>query len=116
MKIEKLENLKKDVEKSVGELLGEKLRKVILYGSYARGDFDSESDVDFAVIADVDIIEISSYDNLVGEACFELSLKYDVVISIIIISEGNFADYRDILPFYSSIVKEGISFYGVSQE
>ena len=35
------------------DTLGEKLDKVILFGSYARGDFDSDSDVDIFVPADV---------------------------------------------------------------
>jgi uncharacterized protein len=33
--------------------LGEKLEKVILFGSYARGDYDEESDIDIMVIADI---------------------------------------------------------------
>ncbi len=35
-------------ETAVGlrEIFGEKLDSVLLYGSYARGDYDDESDVD----------------------------------------------------------------------
>jgi predicted nucleotidyltransferase len=113
MKIEQLEILKKDVENSVKELLGDKLKKVILYGSYARGDFDSESDVDFAVIADIGLADISMHDNFLGSICLDLSLKYDALISILIISEVNFNDYQSILPFYANLVKEGIPVYGL---
>ncbi|MEG1972553.1 MAG: nucleotidyltransferase domain-containing protein, partial [Oscillospiraceae bacterium] len=35
-------------QKSVAEF-GDKLDAVILYGSYARGDYDSESDIDIMV-------------------------------------------------------------------
>ena len=35
------------------ESLGDKLDKVILYGSYARGDYDDESDIDIMVLADI---------------------------------------------------------------
>ena len=37
----------------VRNLFDDKLKDVILYGSYARGDFDNESDVDVAVIVDI---------------------------------------------------------------
>ena len=33
--------------------LGDKLNKVILYGSYARGDYDDESDIDIMILADI---------------------------------------------------------------
>jgi predicted nucleotidyltransferase len=32
--------------------LGDRLRRVVLYGSYARGDYDAESDVDLLIVAD----------------------------------------------------------------
>jgi len=38
---------------SVKKEIGNKLSDVILFGSYARGDYDEESDVDVAVIVDV---------------------------------------------------------------
>ena len=32
------------------DLLGDMIFKIILYGSYARGDFDSESDIDIMML------------------------------------------------------------------
>lgn len=113
MKINQLYDLKNDVEGAVKNLLNEKLRRVILYGSYARGDYDKESDIDFAVIANVSLLQINEYDDKLAEVCLELSLKYDVLVSVMIISEENFNGYREILPYYSHIVKEGIPIYGI---
>ena len=42
------EILKKYVE-DVHKIYGEKLRTVILYGSYARGDFRTDSDIDIMI-------------------------------------------------------------------
>lgn len=38
---------------------GDKLTAVILYGSYARGDYDEYSDVDVMIIADINLSEFS---------------------------------------------------------
>jgi predicted nucleotidyltransferase len=113
MKIEQLDELKKELEVAVKKLLGDKLKRVILYGSYARGDYDDESDIDFAAFANVTLIQINEYDDELADVCLELSLKYNVVVSIMIISEDNFNGYREILPYYSNIVKEGIPIYGI---
>lgn len=113
MKIEELENLKLEVESEMKKMLGEKLRKVILYGSYARGDYDEESDIDFAVIAEIPIEKISSYDMQLGSISFGLSMKYDVLVSVLIICEENFNVYKTVLPFYGNLIKEGIPFYDI---
>jgi len=42
------------------EVLGEKLEKVLLYGSYARGDYDEYSDIDIFVLADIPHFRICS--------------------------------------------------------
>jgi len=41
------------VMQAARDTLGDKLEKVIIYGSYARGDYDHESDIDFFILADV---------------------------------------------------------------
>ncbi len=47
---DQLRALSQDVKQALTELYGERLDRVILYGSYARGDFHNESDVDFLVV------------------------------------------------------------------
>lgn len=45
-----LNALTTEFKQAMEELYGERLAKVILYGSYARGDFQPESDVDFMIV------------------------------------------------------------------
>lgn len=39
-----------EFKQAMQELYGDRLANVILYGSYARGDFHAESDVDFRIV------------------------------------------------------------------
>ena len=112
MNKETLEKLKGEIEIAAKELLGNKLTKVILYGSYARGDYDEESDIDFALITKLTESEIPAYNDPIGEITSRLSRKYGILITIIIISADSFKKYKDVMPFYINLVKEGEIFYG----
>ena len=41
-----LNRITDEVTRGAKGILGDKLRNIILYGSYARGDFNNESDID----------------------------------------------------------------------
>ena len=40
----------------VNEILGDRVKKIILYGSYARGDFNKSSDIDIMILTDSKIL------------------------------------------------------------
>lgn len=107
-----LEKLKTEVERSAKELLGEKLLKVLLYGSYSRGDFDAESDIDFALLSKIAEVEISGYNDKIGEITSRLSIEYGVLVSLLIISKESFDEYGNALPFYKNLIKESTVIYG----
>lgn len=44
-----LNSLLKQYIEEIGKIYGEHLKSVILYGSYARGDFRPESDIDIMI-------------------------------------------------------------------
>ena len=54
------------------DALGERLDKVILFGSYARGDFDNESDFDIFVLADVPHEEANKWSNSLDDRLADL--------------------------------------------
>jgi predicted nucleotidyltransferase len=92
-------------------LFGEKLKAVILFGSYARGDFDEESDVDIMIIVDVDARELSSYRPRFSHFGTELDLKYDVFHSFTLQDKATFERWKDSLPFYKNVLQEGTMVY-----
>mgnify|MGYP002859683514 CR=1 FL=1 len=97
-----------EVNESVRQQYNNKVRNCYLYGSYARGDYHSESDVDIAVILPMNLNEINKTNSYIGHLSSVLSLKYDVTVSIVTISDEYFIKYAEDLPFYMNIIKEGV--------
>ena len=64
------EILKKYVE-DVHKIYGEKLRTVILYGSYARGDFRTDSDIDIMILVDLSDDEIRLKGHMLSNLTFD---------------------------------------------
>jgi len=92
------------------EIFGEKLKDVILFGSYARGDYDEESDVDILILADIPREEERNYtDNMVA-LMSEVDKKYgySVLLSPIILSYSFFEEWQETIPFYSTVKNEGV--------
>ncbi len=47
--------------KELSKLFGKRIKKIILYGSYARGDFNKNSDIDLMILTDLDDEELKKY-------------------------------------------------------
>ena len=57
-------NVNEEIQKFINEvkkILGDRLKKVILYGSYARGDYNKKSDVDIMILTDLSFEEIEDF-------------------------------------------------------
>ena len=85
--------------------MGDSLKQMILYGSYARGDYRDNSDMDIMVLTDDRIIQI---EDEIFDAAYDIELKYGVPISVNIKNERHFKNWVNSLPYYSNIQKEGI--------
>ncbi len=91
---------------------GEALAEAYLYGSYARGDFHAESDIDILLVADLTQREISSYRNALAHITSDLSLEYDVTISVTVKPMEQFYRFSESLPYYKNVRMEGIRYAG----
>lgn len=89
-------------------LFNDKLDSVILFGSYARGDYDNESDIDIMILADIDDSDINFCTRQLYEKVFHLELEYDCVLSLCIVPQDRFNKFKGILPFYRNVDKEGV--------
>ncbi|NBJ90759.1 nucleotidyltransferase domain-containing protein [Acutalibacter sp. 1XD8-36] len=86
------------------------LREAYLYGSYACGDFDNESDVDILLTVDLRPADISHYRSQIATISSDLSLSHDVTVSIIVKSFFHFHRYSGVLPFYKNVLTEEIHY------
>ncbi len=96
---------------AIRNIYGKHVKQVILYGSYARGDFRQDSDVDVMVLVDLPDTQIESYSDALSELGFEYNIKYDIWFMPVVKNELHFGEWSADYPFYSNIVKEGITLY-----
>ena len=87
--------------------MGSKLTKVIVYGSYARGDYNSSSDVDVMILVKMSDNEIKKIENQVYDLAFDIEMDTGVDISPIIKNEEQYEYWLDTLKFYKNIHEEG---------
>jgi len=107
---EKLNSLLPEIENRIRELFGEKVLKIVLFGSYARGDYNNESDIDIFVL--VNDNDLKKYRKIRVNIITEFLDSYDILLSIRVINSVTFNKYKNILPFYQNVISEGISLYG----
>ena len=94
--------------REVKRLLGEKLTKVIVYGSYARGDYRDNSDVDIMILVKMTDEEIRTVKNDIYDLAFEVEMNTGIEISPVIKNEEQYEYWVDTLPFYRNVRDEGI--------
>jgi predicted nucleotidyltransferase len=70
------------------ELLGQRLRRMRLYGSGARGDWSAESDLDILVL--LDRVTSEDTESIVGTAFSMGVLRHGVLIQPLIMSQAEF--------------------------
>ena len=80
--------LLRELKAGLAALYGHSLRGVYLYGSYARGDHDAESDFDVLIVLN-DFASYGAEVDRTAELAAALSLEYGVSISQVFLREQN---------------------------
>jgi len=104
-------NVINEFTKKVRELLGDRLKKIILYGSYARGDYNKKSDVDIMILTDLTFEEIEKYRDEISDIAFDIELDKGIVISPVLKNIDKFNARVDVIPFYTNVQREGVALY-----
>ena len=88
--------------------LGDILEAVVLYGSYARGDYNEESDIDIMVRVICTKDQLENYRHILSDVASSLSMDYNVMVSVSVVDTETFHRYRRHLPYFENVEREGI--------
>ena len=93
------------------KIYGAYLKSVILYGSYARGDFSEESDIDIMILLDLDDMLIKKYRHELSGITYDFNMDYNIDIKPIAKSQEHFEKWEDTYPFYKNVKNEGMKLF-----
>ncbi len=74
---------------------GDDLLRVVLFGSKARGDFDSESDLDLLVVVRMTDGRYRQYWSEIADIAWQIELAYGIVTSLIVKDQTDYARMRE---------------------
>ena len=101
----KIKQLITHIKSHLIHLNGEKIKKVILYGSYARGEATKDSDIDVLVVVD-DSLDPSEVRRSLSDIIFDILLEKGELISVVAVPESFFVSYNS--PFLLNVKEEGV--------
>ena len=96
------------------EMYASHVRRIILYGSYARGDFSADSDIDIMILVDISDIEIKEYFDRLVEITYDFNMEHDLDIKPIAKNEAQFKKWETEYPFYANVSREGVVLYAAA--
>lgn len=103
---EKIERLINQVKDYLINIYGEKVRRVILYGSHVRGEATKDSDIDILVLVD-DTLNPFKVRKSLSDFLFDILLETGELISVIALPEHFFETHN--YPFILNMKKDGIN-------
>lgn len=101
----KNEKVLKEFKSQIENLYGSRMKKLILYGSWARGDATEDSDIDLIVVLEGGLEPGKEIDRMI-DIITEINLKYKVLISVYPVSAEDYLTLKS--PLLMNARKEGV--------
>jgi len=102
---QKIERLVDQVKAYLREMYGTGVKRVIVYGSHARGEATKDSDVDVLVLVGQSL-NPREVDDSLSDLLYDMLLDEGELVSVIVIREDFFENHN--LPFMLNVRKEGV--------
>ena len=95
---------------NVNKILENRVKKIILYGSYARGDYNNSSDIDIMILTDLQDEELIQYRDKVWDFAYDVEWEnnFDITLSPLVKNIDRFNYWLNAMPFYMNVQKEGV--------
>ena len=86
---------------------GDDIVEIVLFGSYARGNYTEDSDIDIVALVQGSRENLQEKLKKVWDVSAELGLENDIIVSPMVVPYDEFLKYKQILPYYRNIAEEG---------
>ncbi|OGW79683.1 MAG: hypothetical protein A2Z83_00420 [Omnitrophica bacterium GWA2_52_8] len=106
MNKEQLKDLLDKLKKGLSELYGTRLKGFYIFGSYARGTQEPESDLDVLILLN-DIDDYNAEIDCTGKLVSDLSLQYDLLISTVFVTWKDWQHGQN--PFLRSVRRDVVA-------
>lgn len=102
---QKIKLLISQIKEHLAGMYGERIRKIILYGSCARGTATSESDIDILILVDKSLNPFEVRESL-SDLLYDILLEEGELVSVVVVGEDLYENYNS--PFMLNVKKEGM--------
>jgi predicted nucleotidyltransferase len=102
----RIKEILSEFREEIEKIYRKRLKRIILFGSWARGDATDESDIDVLIVLNGKVIIGKEIDRMIN-IITEVNLKYGVLISVYPISDDDYSTVNS--PLLLNVRKEGIS-------
>ncbi len=103
-----IKNIIDEFIENVNKILENRIKRIVLYGSYARGDYNKSSDIDIMILTDLTFEEIEDYRDKISDIAYDIELNTGVILSPIIKNIEKYNSRVSFVPFYKNVEREGV--------
>lgn len=90
------------------KIYGKAMKVVLLYGSYARGDYNEKSDVDIMILVDMPDSVINQFFAQTADMTYDFNMDNHVEFSPAVKNIKQFYKWVEVNPFYKNVKKRGV--------
>jgi predicted nucleotidyltransferase len=101
-----LKGIVRELHKRFEDLYGERLSRLVLFGSQARGDAEPGSDIDLLVVLNGPVTPTEEIERTIDEVA-DISLNHNVVVSCVFVPKDRFEHEQS--PLLLNVRKEGVT-------
>lgn len=109
---DELQSITQDVVKEILNNGYLKICSIILYGSYARGTADEESDIDIMVLCEDAQEEADKHSLDIFRCVDQVAFDHDIMIQTNVKNKDFFRQWVNDLPYYRNVENDGVLLYG----
>ncbi|OGU74420.1 MAG: hypothetical protein A2V93_04495 [Ignavibacteria bacterium RBG_16_34_14] len=99
-------NILKDLKYHLQRHYNNTIKDIILFGSQASNTAKSDSDFDILIVLEKDYNR--NDENIILDLCYDINLKYNIVINVHFISKTEINSLRGRQPLYTNALSNGI--------